>query len=224
MTEVRITARYMRRRCPVQYEHIEAEVELGGVVADADGSVEGATAVLLNIAQSSVHAALTGKPVQVDTIVSTGKNGVTEKTETVKAEQPVATEAPKNKPGRPKKEESKPAPAAAAPDAGAFPGTEPAPAAPTEPAPAEVDEFAGVAPAEPEAKVLTPQELQQWLASMVTGKDNKITVIDVKAEIAKYDHIDGKGGKAVKTDDTKPEDRAKIKAGIQELSASRKKG
>jgi hypothetical protein len=222
-----ITARYLRRKQPQQFEPAEAELSAtftaveGSVISMADASKFYDKA--LGEVKAAVQAKMGGKPAEVSVEGMTANVKVevppatTVRVKPAEAPAPAA-EAPKNKGGRPRKDAVKPV--EAKPAAKDDDGFEDAPAAPAKVAapvvddgfddPAEAataatpgdDEFA-----ENEPKPMSPIELQTQLSALVTTK--KVAGSDVKAILLKYG--------AARSADTKEGDRAAILAEVKAL-------
>jgi len=232
-----ITARYLRRKQPQQFEPAEAEVSVTFVATEGHiipmDQAQAYYDKALGSVQAVVMAKMGGKPVEPVAVEGLKAVKVEAKVETVNktvggtapgSDKPVAApaEAPKNKGGRPRKDAVAPAkPAEAKPATDEF-GDPIAPAkpaaAPAKPA-AAADEFddpveAAVEAtpgdeefAENEVKPISPIELQQMLSGWVTGK--KVAGSDVKAILQKYG--------ATRSSDVAEGDRAAVVAEVKAL-------
>ena len=229
-----ITARYLRRKQPQQFEPAEAELIATFTAPEGSNiSIEQASAFYdkaLGDVQAMVMSKMSGKPATGAAPVVTGSvlkvEAPAQKTTTpvkpaetkpAPAAAAPAAEAPKNKGGRPRKDAVKPAEAKVEKDEFGdpiVPAKTEAAAAPAD----GTDEFgdpvsaAAATPdddefAENEVKPMSPTELQQIFTGLVMEK--KVAGSDIKTIMLKYG--------AARTADTQEKDRAKILAEVKAL-------
>lgn len=202
-----ITGRFVRRVCPVQYEHGEAEVSFSNTI-DVD-----------DMAAAAVRAGEMLTAAKDLVLLKLGKKSGTDTAQTTVTEAPAAADGEKRKPGRPPKVAPATAPAAPAPAPAAAnefgeAATEAKPAADEfgETAQPEVDEFAEAAAAAEPPKPMEAKELQALISGHIQAK--RISADKVREVMKAF--------KVARTDDTTPEMRPLIVAEIEKIIKGKK--